>query len=228
MSTDCDREARRRVVIVEDHPIVREGLVQVISRQPDLDVVGEAANTRAALSVVRDAKPELVLVDLSLGKEGGLELIKVLAASYPKVATMVLSMHDENIFAERALRAGARGYVTKEEATDVLLAAMRKVLDGEMWFSSRTSSLLLRRFVAGEKPSPTPQISTLTDREIEVLSLLGAGVGTRSMAERMRVSVKTIESHRAHIKEKLGIQTANELVVFAVRWAVEHPAETSV
>jgi DNA-binding NarL/FixJ family response regulator len=209
---------RARIVLVEDHPIVREGIAQLINRQSDLMVAGEAGDAHTALRVIKKTRPDVAIVDLSLGAESGLELIKTLMAEHPDLAVLVLSMHDEEVFAERALRAGALGYVTKQEATDVLLAAVRQVLRGDVWVSSRASKMLVERLVVRRK-TPSEGTARLSDRELDVLALLGAGVGTREIALRLRISVKTVESHRAHIKEKLGIQSATQLVAFAARWA---------
>ncbi len=212
--------AKRRAIIVEDHPIVREGITQLINRQHDLEVVGEAGDARTALKLVREKQPDVVIADLSLGQDGGLELVRTVSSTFPSVAILVLSMHDETVYAERALRAGARGYVTKQEATDVLLAAVRKVLAGDVWVSARVGTTLLRSFVSSGATKASKG-SRLSDREIDVLRLLGAGVGTREIATRLGLSVKTVESHRAHLKEKLGLQSATELVAYAARWASE-------
>ncbi|MCA9585231.1 MAG: response regulator transcription factor [Myxococcales bacterium] len=201
-----------RVLVVDDHTVVRDGVMRIIREQPDLHVVGGAGTIAEALDLIGVHDPDIAVVDLSLGEESGIELIKTLRERESRVACLVLSMHDESAFADRCIRAGARGYVMKQAATKDLVDAIRAVRRGETWLSN------------GARPSQSPgpplhPVSNLSDRELEVLQLLGAGMGTREIAERLRVSVKTVESHRAHIKDKLGIATAPELVVFAARFA---------
>lgn len=207
------------VLIVEDHAIVREGLTRLIDDEADLDVVGTAVDHGSALELVTATRPDVAIVDLSLGSQSGLELIKAIGGVDPRVAILVLSMHDDAVFAERALRAGARGYVNKREATEVLVKAVRRVVAGEVWLSARARTLVLESVISRDwRRSLSRGGGRLSDRELEVLNLLGAGIGTREIARRLVVSVKTVESHRAHLKEKLGLRTSNELVAYAARW----------
>jgi DNA-binding NarL/FixJ family response regulator len=209
---------KRRVLLVDDHPVVREGLAQRINRERDLAVCGEAQSAGEALRAVASHQPDVVVLDLSLPKGHGLELIKDLKNLHPDLPLLVFTMHDENLFAERALRAGARGYVMKQEPPERLLAAVRTVLNGEYFLSDKASSTFLHTFFRHSSENTGPPIGGLTDRELEVFELIGQGVGTRSIADRLGRSVKTIETHRARIMEKLSLKSAAELVVRASRW----------
>jgi DNA-binding NarL/FixJ family response regulator len=212
-----------RVAIVDDHPVVRKGLSHLINDEPDMAVCGESASPAGALTMVDTARPDLVIVDLTLGGASGLdglELVKALAASHPSVRVLVLSMRDELVFAERALRAGAGGYVMKHEAIGDLLTAVRRVAAGKTYVSERVSE----RFLAGLTGRRTAHagvspVDRLTDREREVFELIGRGLGTRAIARQLEVAVKTVESHHAHIKEKLGLDSVRQLVRVAVSWA---------
>lgn len=210
------------VLIVEDHAVVREGLTRLIDDEPDLNVIGTAVDHASALELLAAARPDVAIVDLSLGYQSGLELIKAISNLDSRVAVLVLSMHDDAVFAERALRAGARGYVNKLEAIDVLLNAVRRILAGEVWLGARARTIVLESVISRDVNRSLPRGlrggSRLSDRELEVLGLLGAGMGTREIARRLVVSVKTVESHRANLKEKLRLRTSNELVVYAARW----------
>jgi DNA-binding NarL/FixJ family response regulator len=224
---ETDNAKRRGVVIVDDHAIVREGLAELIRREPDLAIDGVAAASAEALSLFdacaeSGSLPDVAIVDLSLGKDSGLELVKVIAQRYPKVSVVVLSMHDENLFAERSLRAGARGYVMKDAATDVLLNAVRTVLAGQLFLSEAASTRLLNTLAAQkpterERPSAN-SLGNFTDRELEIFRLLGTGLVAREIAKRLQVSIKTIETHRSRIKEKLGVRRASEVVALAAQW----------
>lgn len=210
------------IMIVDDHPIVRHGLVQLINQEPDLDVVAEAENARSAMTAVKEHQPDLVVVDLTLKDIGGMELIKQLRSNYEELPILVLSMHDENLYAERVLRAGAGGYVMKETASEKLVEAIRTVLRGEIYLSEKMASRVLGRMV-GHRAATLDRspIETLSDRELEVFEWIGRGLGTRQIAERLCVSVKTVESHREHIKEKLKLGSAPELVQHATRWVMQ-------
>lgn len=207
-----------RILIVEDHAVVRHGLQQLMASESDLEVCGEAETAREALERIEELKPDLAVIDLSLKDSNGLELIKDIRVRHPDLPTLVLSMHDEGFYGERVLRAGGRGYVMKEEAADKVLAAMRCVLSGEIYLSSRLASKMLSSLAGGEGEFRTSPISTLSDRELEVFGLIGHGLGTRQIAEKLHLSVKTIESHRENVKRKLHLPDATELVRHAVRW----------
>jgi DNA-binding NarL/FixJ family response regulator len=211
--------ARRRILVVDDHPMMREGLGQLLGGQADLELCASAEDAAGALRVVEHAALDLVLVDISLRESNGLELIKDLRLRRPRLPVLVLSMHDETLYAERVLRAGAQGYVMKSESGDVILAAIRQVLAGRIHLSDAMSTRLLGH-LAGHKSAgaPASSVEQLSDRELEVFTLLGQGRTTREMAQALRVSVKTVEAHRANIKQKLGIVTAPELIRHAVHW----------
>ena len=211
---------KRTVFVVDDHPIVRQGLTLLIDREPDLAVCGEAEEMHAALSAISAACPDIMIVDISLNGPDGLELLKNIRITLPRLPVLILSMHDESIYAERALRAGANGYIMKQEATDKVLVALRRILSGEIYVSTRIANSMLQHYVHGGAPSPHSSISELTDRELEVFRLIGEGHGTRQIAEALHLSVKTVESYQAHIKEKLCLRSARELVQHAVEWNV--------
>lgn len=208
----------RRVCLVDDHPVVRHGLAQLINQAADLHVCGEAEDPTEALAVIQRTRPDLVLVDLTLKGRSGLELIKTLNAATPPRPVLVVSMHDETLYAERALRAGARGYIMKEEAPEKVLMAMRRVLDGQVYLSERMAARVLQQ-AAGtpHRPAASP-VERLSDRELEVFRLLGRGRGTREIAEALNLSVKTVETYRAHIMTKLQLRHAPELIQHAVQW----------
>ena len=207
-----------RLIIVDDHPVVRQGLAELLSAREGLDVVGQAADADQALELVRHHAYDLALVDLSLGGLSGLELIKNLKTECPTLPVLVLSMHDEMFYAERALRAGARGYITKEQAVEEIHSAIDVVLSGEIYVSEEVSAKMLHRFVEGSGGFESSDVELLSDRELEVFQLLGQGYGTRQVAEMLHISPKTVESYRANIKEKLHLRNAAELVQTAVQW----------
>ena len=207
-----------RVVIVDDHPIVREGLIQLIDAEDDLRVVGEAEDAHAAMDEIQKVQPDIAIVDISLKGINGVELIKNLKIRHPRLPVLVLSMHDEALYAERALRAGARGYIMKQEATERVMEAIRRVMRGEIHLSEKIASRMLHKIVdAGAQAVQSP-IELLSDRELEVFQLIGRGVGTREIAEELHLSIKTVESHRANIKKKLQLKTATELMRYALQW----------
>ncbi len=208
---------KKRIFIVDDHPIMRQGLAQLINHESDMEVVGEASDARSGLTGVLEAKPDLVVVDISLPGKNGLELIKDLKASADGVLMLVHSMHDESLYVERVLRAGAHGYIMKHEGGKKVIDAIRKVIRGEIYVSPEMSGKILEIF-SGRRPSSTDPVEALSDRQFEIFQMIGQGKGTRAIAEALNVSVKTIDAHRAHIKEKLGLKSGNELVRFAVRW----------
>ncbi len=213
-----DMTGKTKVLIVDDHPIVREGLTRRINRQSDMAVCGEADGAAQALHLLSECQPDLVVVDLTLQDRGGLELIKDLQVRRPKLPILVLSMHDETVYAERALRAGAKGYIMKQEATDHVVEAIRRVREGGVYLSERMSARLLGTFVAAEASPAQSPVERLSDRELEVFQLIGQGQGSRQIAERLHVSIKTVDAYRANIKEKLNISSATELVHQAFLW----------
>lgn len=209
---------RRRVLLVDDHPIVRQGLAALIDQQPDLQVCGQAESAAEALRLISTTHPDVALVDLSLKGTSGLELLKDLRIRHPELPTIVVTMHAESLYAERVLRAGARGFVAKQEATEKVLTAIHRVLNGELYVSSETTERMLRRVVGGGSGPATPE-ELLSDRELQVFQLLGMGRATRQIAKELHLSIKTIETYRANIKKKLNLNDGLELLQHAVRWA---------
>lgn len=211
---------KHNVFIVDDHPIIREGLAQMINREPDLFVCGDAADMQGALQKICALKPDILIVDISLSGPDGLDLVKHLRTQDPSLPILILSMHDESIYAERALRAGANGYIMKQEATEKVLVALRRILAREIYVSSRIASKMLQHFVGtSAHHSRHSRVDELSDRELEVLRLMGEGHGTRQISEALHLSVKTVESYQAHLKDKLSLRNSRELVQYAVKWA---------
>ncbi len=219
MHSSCTAK-KKRVFVVDDHPIVRQGLSLLINQEADLFVCGEAEEMHSALQAIASSNPDILIVDISLNGPDGLELLKNARITSPRLPVLILSMHDESIYAERALRAGANGYIMKQEATDKVLVAVRRILSGEIYVSDRIANHMLRHYVRGSHPAERSSVSELTDRELEVFRLIGEGHGTRQIAETLHLSVKTVESYQAHIKEKLSLRSARELVQHAVQWTV--------
>ena len=209
------------VFLVDDHPLVRQGLTQIINNESDLEVIGEAADAAEALSAISKQLPDLVIADISLRGTNGLELIKNIKAVCQNIPVLVFSMHDESVYAQRALRAGAKAYLMKQESAEQIVEAIRRVLKGEIYVSAKVADQVLHQIVNGAGASTQNPIERLSDRELEVIQLIGKGLSTREIASTLHLSVKTIESHRAHIKEKLSLRNATELVQFSVQW-VEH------
>lgn len=207
-----------RIIIVDDHPIVRQGLAELINHEDDLEVCGDAEDSYEAIKVIRELKPDLAIVDISLKQTSGIELLKDIKVQFPDLSVLVLSMHDEALFAERALRAGAKGYIMKQQATDNVITAIRKILDGQIYISEEMSSKMLGKLVGGKPKVGTSAIDRLSDRELEVFLLTGHGYGTRQIADQLHLSVKTIETYRSHIKEKLNLSNAAELLQYAIQW----------
>ena len=212
---------RTRVFIVDDHPIVRQGLTQILNQESDLTVCGEAEDALDALEAIAALQPDLVLVDLSLKGGSGLDLIRTLKARHSTLPVLVVSMHDESLYVERVLRAGARGYIMKQEATDTMMHAIRRVLRGEIYVSDKMMTKLLGRLLFDTADTGVSALERLSNRELEVLRLIGEGYATRHIAAVLHVSIKTVESHRAHIKEKLQLKDTVELVRYAMQW-VDH------
>lgn len=209
---------KNRIFIVDDHPIVRKGLAQLINQEEDLVICGEADNAETALEALKKVKPDLAIVDISLRGIDGFELTKLIKARFDNIPVLVISMHDESLFAERALRVGARGYIMKQEAIEKMMEAIRKVLRGELYVSERVSANIVKRFVDGKAEGVSSPEELLSDREMEVFQLIGQGFGTRQIADQLHVSVKTVETYRANIKEKLNLKNATELMKHAVHW----------
>ncbi len=207
----------KRVVIVEDHTLMREGLTRLVSTQPDLTIVAEAADAAQGLARILEHKPDIALIDITLPGRNGLELIKDIKAQLPNLPILVLSMHDETLYAERALKAGGRGYLMKDADRDTIITAIRRVLEGGYYVSEKMSADIFSSF-AGKTNSVKGSISCLSDREFEVFEHLGLGLGTQEIATRLGISPKTVEVHRAHIREKLEMPSGAAVVRFAVRW----------
>jgi DNA-binding NarL/FixJ family response regulator len=209
----------KSILLIDDHPIMRHGLAQLIRAEGGLDVCGETGSAREGLDAIGKLNPDLVVIDLTLPDKNGLELLKDVQALYPGTLCLVLSMHDETMYGERALRAGARGYITKEAAADHLITAVRKVLSGGIYVSEGMASRMLEQVTGNRgKSSSGSAIDTLTDRELEVLDMIGQGIATKVIADRLCISARTVEAHRAHIKEKLHITDGAALVRYAIEW----------
>ncbi len=210
---------KSRVMLVDDHPIVRHGLSLLIDQESDLEFCGEASTAVETLERLKVTLPDIVLVDISLPGSSGIDLTKAIRETYPNLPVLVLSMHDEALYAERALRAGARGYVMKQENAETVLGAIRRVLAGDVYLSAKLASRILQDVVSGHHSEPDRfGIDMLSDREIEIFELIGRGLSTRKVADRLNLSVKTIETHRAHIKQKLNLANSAELVHRAFHW----------
>jgi DNA-binding NarL/FixJ family response regulator len=216
---------RKRILIVDDHPMLREGLRSVISREPDLMVCGEAENAAQAMNAVQRLTPDLALVDITLPGKSGLDLVKDLRALYPQLTILGISLHDESLYAERMLRAGASGYITKQQRPEELIKAIRQVLDHHVYVSKEVSESLLRRFSPQRKERTSPT-ELLTDRELEVMQLIGEGKAPKEIAQQLRLSAKTIAVHAANIRQKLKLKTTAQVIRFAVQWeGLKDPAQ---
>jgi DNA-binding NarL/FixJ family response regulator len=211
---------KRRILVVDDHPIVRQGLTLMINREPDLVVCGEAEEAKGALQVLASTHPDVLIVDISLNGPDGLDLLKSIRTTDAALPVLILSMHDESIYAERALRAGANGYIMKQEATEKVLVAIRRILNGEIYVSDRIANKMLKHYITGSGTLRNSTINDLSDRELEVFRLIGEGHGTRQIAEELHLSVKTVESYQAHIKDKLCLRSSRELMQHAIQWSM--------
>jgi len=209
---------KSKILIVDDHPIVRQGLAELVNHENDLAVCGQAEDAHQAMKAIKELRPDIAVVDISLKETSGMELIKDINAQYPNLSVLALSMHDESLYAERALRAGAKGYVMKAEATEKVITAIRKILNGEIYVSDKMAEKMVRKLVGGRSEISTSPVERLSDRELEVFHLIGKGYGTRQISERLHLSIKTIETYRAHIKEKLNLADAAELLQYAIQW----------
>jgi DNA-binding NarL/FixJ family response regulator len=208
----------RKIIIVDDHPLVREGIRTLLNGQNDFQVCGEAASAHEALELMRKNLPDAAIVDLTLKDSSGLDLIKDIQIRFPRVLVLVLSMRDEGFYAERVLRAGARGYVTKEEGAEEVLRGLRRILDGQVHVSDRVASKVMQKIIAGAGEQTNNLLDSLTDRELQVFELIGNGLPTREIALELHISSKTVDSHREHIKEKLRLGSASELLRHAIQW----------
>ncbi len=214
---------RKNILIVDDHPMMRDGLAALITAQPDLAVCAQAADAREAMQAIESLRPDLVLMDISLPGKSGLEAIKDIQSLAPGLATLVLSMHDESLYAERVLRAGARGYVMKQEGGKRIMDGIRAVLEGKVFVSEKMSARIMNAFTGRRAAEATSSVESLSDREFEVFQLIGRGRSTKEIADQLHLSVKTVEVHRVNIKAKLQLTTSPELVHYAVRWVESQP-----
>lgn len=211
----------KKILVIDDHPVVRRGMAGMLNAEEDLEISGEASNAKQAMEAVKQNKPDLVLLDLSLGNDSGLELIHDLKAMHDDLAILVVSIHDESLFAERVLKAGAMGYINKQVALDHIVKAVRKVLSGKIYLSPDMANRMLSQVASGVQPGEESPLDRLSDREMEVYRMLGEGKGTREIAKRLHLSMKTIETYREHIKDKLNLKDSNEMVCHAARWVAE-------
>ncbi|MGA8478905.1 MAG: response regulator transcription factor [Chthoniobacterales bacterium] len=212
---------KARVVVVDDHPLFRERLCQLINNEPDMEICGEAESAQPALQIIRETAPNLAIVDITLKTSSGLELIKSIRALSIGVPVLVLSMHDESLYAERALRAGAMGYITKSQEAAQILLAVRSVLNGKIYLSEETTSGFLKSLTATGGKAVARPLDRLTDRELQVLDLIGRGRTSRDIAELLKLGVATVDTYRARIKEKMNFRNGMELQHFAIRWLSE-------
>ena len=219
------RKAKYRILILDDHPIMREGLTQLLSREVDLQVCAEAHDVPEALERIPKHQPDLLLADLSLPGRSGLDLIKDIQIQHPDVKVLVLSMHDESLYAERVLRAGGRGYIMKQEGGKKLVEAIRKVLDGQIYVSEKMAGRILEIFAGSKTQAAASPVASLTDRELEVFKGIGKGLSTQEIASQLNVSVKTVEGHRVNIKSRLQLTSLPELVHKAVLWVESNGPE---
>lgn len=211
----------KKVFIVDDHPVFRDGLVRIASAIPGLVVCGEAENARDAFDAISTLHPDIVLMDINLPGKSGLELLQDVHAMRPELPVLVISMHDEQLYAERVLRAGGRGFIMKQEGPDKMREAITKVLNGQVYASDRTAAAILDALSRPRSSASTSTIGKLTDRELEILRLTGQGKDNRAIAQELHISLKTVDTHRGHIKEKLGLKNGTELIHYAVRWVGE-------
>jgi DNA-binding NarL/FixJ family response regulator len=211
---------KKMVLVVDDHPLMRQGLSLLINQQQDMQVCGEAEEAQAAMHALAQKKPDIMILDISLNGPDGLELLKSIRVSHPDLPVLILSMHDEAIYAERALRARANGYIMKQEATEKVLVAMRRILNGDIYLSDRMQNKMLHQFIDGAPSMIQSRISSLSDRELEVFRLIGEGRATREIAEELHLSIKTVETYQAHIKEKLALRSGRELIQHAIQWKI--------
>jgi DNA-binding NarL/FixJ family response regulator len=211
---------KKTVLVVDDHPLMRQGLALLINQQQDMQVCGEAEEAQAAMQAIAQLQPDIMILDISLKGPDGIELLKNIRATEPDLPVLVLSMHDEAIYAERALRARANGYIMKQEATEKVLVAVRRILSGEVYLSERMSNKMLQQYIGGTPTMIQSRIASLSDRELEVFRRIGEGRATREIAEELHLSVKTVETYQAHIKDKLALRSGRELIQHAIQWKI--------
>lgn len=224
MATAPEKNGRKHgIILVDDHPILRRGVAEVINAEPDLQVIGEAGNMGDVFTLLTKSKPALLVIDVSLDGNNGIELMKQIAFKDPSLKLLAYSMHDEQIYAERALRAGAKGYVMKQHTPEVLIEAIRTVLKGKVYLSPPMSDRLIGKLVGagGSAAATQSPIEKLSDRELEVLQLMGKGLTTSQIADKLCLSVKTVETYREHLKQKLNVQTGPELLRYAIEWSLQ-------
>src|SRR5246127_5386269 len=224
LSEQTTATTRRTVLIIDDHPLLRQGLAMLINQQKDMQVCGEAEEAHTALQCIAQKRPDIVILDLTLKGPDGLELLKSIRALDPDLPVLILSMHDEAIYAERALRARANGYIMKQEATEKVLVAVRRILNGEVYLSDRIANKLLRQYIGGASTALQSRLNALSDRELEVFRSIGEGRSTRQIADELHLSVKTVETYQAHLKEKLALRTGRELLQHAIQWKLNEGA----
>jgi DNA-binding NarL/FixJ family response regulator len=212
------KRKKKGVLVVDDHPIVRQGILSILEQEPDLTVCAEAESTGEALKAIKARKPDIAVIDISLKGADGLELTKAIRTQYPGLPVLIMSMHDESLYAERVLRAGANGYIMKQEVSDKIVDAIRQVLNNQVYVSEEVRQRILLGMRGHPADTASAPVQRLSDRELEVFRLIGRGYGTRQVAQQLFLSIKTIETYRAHIKDKLGLDNATELVRFAVQW----------
>jgi DNA-binding NarL/FixJ family response regulator len=213
---------RARILLVDDHPLVRERLAEIINREPDLTVCGEAEDRHEAIAAIPTKRPDLAIVDLTLKNSDGLELIKDIRVRWPKVRMLVVSMHDESLYAERVIRAGALGYITKQEATRKILVAIRRVLAGSIYLNEKIACHIISRLTSHDASVGATSTELLSDRELKVFDLTGSGLNTSEIAGRLHIAVKTVETYRARIKEKLNLKDSSALLRLAISWNQHH------
>jgi DNA-binding NarL/FixJ family response regulator len=221
---ETTRPRKKTVFVVDDHPLLRQGLALLIDREDDLTVCGEAEEAHAALRALERMRPDILIADISMNGPDGLDMLKGIRALYPDLPVLILSMHDESIYAERALRARANGYIMKQEATERVLVAVRRILAGDIYLSDRMAHKLLHQYISGSASDLNSRLSALSDRELEVFRLIGDGRSTRQIAEELHISIKTVETYQAHIKDKLSLRSGRELVQHAIQSAITEKA----
>jgi DNA-binding NarL/FixJ family response regulator len=212
--------SKKTVLVVDDHPLMRQGLAMLINQQQDIQVCGEAEDAQAAIHAIAELHPDILILDISLNGPDGLDVLKNIRTFNPDLPVLILSMHDEAIYAERALRARANGYIMKQEATEKVLVAVRRILNGEVYLSERMSNKMLQQYIGGAPSMIQSRIASLSDRELEVFRMIGEGRGTREIAEELHLSIKTVETYQAHIKEKLALRSGRELIQHAIQWKI--------
>lgn len=216
---------KKTVLVIDDHPLIRQGVTMLINQQEDMEVCGEAEDMHVAMQCIARRRPDVVILDISLKGPDGLDLLKAIRANDPGLPVLILSMHDEAIYAERALRARANGYIMKQEATEKVLVAVRRILGGEVYLSDAMSKKMLQQFIDGGPSLLESRIATLSDRELDVFRRIGEGRATREIAADLHLSVKTVETYQAHIKEKLRLKSGRELIQHAIQWKINDRAD---